>query len=111
MISWPLKSPPQIAADSLTIAISTAWTPAVIPDRADGSGAKFIMVTWDADVWLHLASQAAIGVEGTRDFALNPRKQPYVFDVGGQPEGLYFFRYPHPGSPTTNVHLTPLENT
>jgi hypothetical protein len=108
MLSWPLKSPPQIAADSLTTAVGTSWTATTIPNRADGNPARFILITWDADVWLHVRSRSWDIGDGDRGVALNPRNQPYVFDVAGEPTGLYFFRYT---TPTTDVHLTPLENT
>jgi hypothetical protein len=104
---WPLKAPPKIAGDSETTAVNTSWTAVGIPTRLDGEKPRYVMVTWDGDVWIHTRSRSVDIGPGDRGIALNPRQQPYVFDLMGEPLGLYFFRYT---TPATDVHLTPLEN-
>ena len=106
LCSAPLKAPLQIAADSLSLAVGTTWTPIGLPPMANGDPPGYVALTWDGDVWLNVRSRSL--PSGDRGHALNPRQQPYVFDVRGEALGLFFFRYT---TPATDVHITPLENS
>lgn len=100
---WPLRSPPQIAGDSTTLALTTTFQTPTLPNTVDGVQARYIMVTWESATGAPLN----IGYEGT-NFGpqLHFYGQPYVFDVSGC-SSTFKFRL---GAGTGTLHLTPLEN-
>jgi hypothetical protein len=105
MTTTPLKAPPKIGGPGSVQALGTSWTICTLPTLPDGSRARYMMLSWDANTFVHVRAYPGTGM--TRGIALNPARQPYVIDVHGV-TAIYGFRYE--AGTTADLHMTPLGN-
>lgn len=105
MTTTPLESPPKIGGPGAAQALGTGWTVCTVPTLPDGTRARYVMLTWDAHTYIHVRAYPSTGMN--RGVALNPARQPYVFDVHGT-VAIYGFRYE--AGTVTDLHMTPLGN-
>lgn len=97
---WPLRSPPQIAGDSISAAIASgAFSAIAIPDTGDGNQAKYVLVSWEGDETLEFRCYAG------QQVCLGGLTQPHLLSVAGMDRALQFKTY----SATIQVHITPVE--
>jgi len=78
-----LKSPPAVAANSsITEATVTAVTTAALPTRADGSSAKYILVSVNIQTWLNVGD-STVSASGLLGIYMG-QDTVYVFNVAGK---------------------------
>lgn len=98
---WPLKTPPQIAADGTSLAAGTGgYTELAVPTRADGSKARFGLLTWENTDAIRIKPTSA-----GEEFFLLGYEQPFLVCLNNG--SLYVMMNATP----TTVHLTPIEES
>ena len=101
MYGWPLKSPPQIAADGTSLAGTTGWQNVSLPTRADGSQAKNVLFSWEsvADLLVRPVGGTGAG-SNVQGYA-----QPCLLGFPGNTGTIQCAL----ASGTGTIHLTPVE--
>jgi hypothetical protein len=100
---WPLRSPPQIAGDSATLALDDSYDSVSLPTKSNGERAVFFLIAWEGDYPIQTKQPG-----GALGDWLHWYGQPYLFSHAGHgASDITYYKMPTGGTGT--LHITPLE--
>jgi hypothetical protein len=102
---WGLKSPPQTEANSGVVHdVVVAASGAALPTRADGSAAKYILVTSLNKAFFDVGPSGVVATYRSNSILIGAMT-PYIFNVAGK---THFSTIRN--AQDTIICITPLEN-